>query len=97
MIYCPICGTANRDGSKFCNECGIKFDPHMQVKCPQCGTLNPATDAACHDCGASLVSPPEPTPQGSDMPAGGEGDGPSPPEEMAGVPAWLIVAMSTTR
>jgi hypothetical protein len=22
MIYCPKCGTANRDGSKFCNECG---------------------------------------------------------------------------
>lgn len=22
MIYCPACGTANRDGSKFCNECG---------------------------------------------------------------------------
>ncbi|MBI3732621.1 MAG: zinc ribbon domain-containing protein [Chloroflexi bacterium] len=22
MIYCPQCSTANRDGSKFCNECG---------------------------------------------------------------------------
>lgn len=22
MIYCPTCGTSNRDGSKFCNECG---------------------------------------------------------------------------
>lgn len=22
MIYCPSCGTANRDGSRFCNHCG---------------------------------------------------------------------------
>jgi hypothetical protein len=22
MIYCPNCGTSNRDGSRFCNECG---------------------------------------------------------------------------
>lgn len=27
MIYCPNCGTANRDGSKFCNECGIRLAP----------------------------------------------------------------------
>lgn len=27
MIYCPNCGTANRDGSKFCNECGTSLAP----------------------------------------------------------------------
>lgn len=27
MIYCPECGTANRDGSKFCNECGNRLVP----------------------------------------------------------------------
>jgi hypothetical protein len=27
MIYCPNCGTANRDGSKFCNECGTGLAP----------------------------------------------------------------------
>jgi hypothetical protein len=27
MIYCANCGTANRDGSKFCNECGTNLAP----------------------------------------------------------------------
>jgi hypothetical protein len=27
MIYCPNCGTSNRDGSNFCNECGTRLSP----------------------------------------------------------------------
>jgi hypothetical protein len=27
MIYCLNCGTGNRDGSKFCNECGTALAP----------------------------------------------------------------------
>lgn len=87
MIYCPICGTANRDGSKYCNECGIKFDPQMQ-KCSNCGTLNPVEDRACKACGQSLPSQlslglrKEPT-------SAQEGSAPAPPEDVTEVPGWL--------
>ncbi|HDN81022.1 MAG TPA: zinc ribbon domain-containing protein [Chloroflexi bacterium] len=60
MIYCPICGTANRDGSKFCNECGARLVPQEGVhekghtKCPMCGALNPESNEVCSQCGARL-------------------------------------------
>jgi len=55
MIYCPKCGTANRDGSKFCNECGEKLGPQTQVKCPHCGTLNSVQSVFCSECGGRLL------------------------------------------
>ena len=56
MIYCPRCGTANRDGSRFCNECGEKLGTQTQPKCPQCGTLNPVQNVFCSECGGRLLS-----------------------------------------
>ena len=55
MIYCPKCGTANRDGSKFCNECGEKLGSQTQVKCPQCGALNSVQSVFCSECGGRLL------------------------------------------
>lgn len=54
MIYCSKCGTANRDGSKFCNECGERL-PGTGVLCPACRTPNPVTSLFCQNCGARLV------------------------------------------
>src|SRR5512147_1725007 len=63
MIYCPSCGTANRDGSRFCNECGTKLPTVTSSLCPTCGTLNPPHSLFCEKCGtrliASLIEEPE--------------------------------------
>lgn len=56
MIYCPKCGTANRDGSRFCNECGAPL-PHTGVRCPECNETNPTGNVFCDYCGARLVAP----------------------------------------
>ena len=62
MIYCPECGTANRDGSKFCNECGHTLLAHTGVKCPHCDTLNTVQSVFCSRCGGRLLAQPSPAP-----------------------------------
>lgn len=54
MIYCPKCGTANRQGSKFCNECGTPL-PATGLRCPMCGAMNPTGNLYCDRCGARLI------------------------------------------
>jgi predicted amidophosphoribosyltransferase len=34
-MKCPKCQFDNREGIKFCEECGAK----MELKCPKCGAL----------------------------------------------------------
>jgi hypothetical protein len=104
MIYCPKCGTANRDGSKFCNECGEKLSSQTQVKCPQCGVLNSVQSVFCRECGGRLLSPTTTAPssavpqaiKGLSLPTkasiGGEGEervDAEVPEADDEVPAWL--------
>ncbi len=64
-MYCSRCGTNNREGSKFCNNCGVQLTP-PDLACPACGTVNPFKNAFCNNCGARLVPPaparPEPKP-----------------------------------
>jgi hypothetical protein len=70
MIYCPSCGIANREGSRFCNECGAKLPSGTSIRCPQCGTPNAPNDVFCEKCGTRLIAPlvadepdePEPAP-----------------------------------
>lgn len=54
MIYCPNCGTANREGSKYCNQCGARLSPEEGIRCQICGTVNPLEQDRCLKCGASL-------------------------------------------
>lgn len=103
MIYCPVCGTANRDGSKFCNECGERFGSQTRIKCPNCETWNPVQNAFCSVCGQRIVSlPPKPSAEapppikGLSLPvksaaAGVEGEKahPAAPADEEDVPAWL--------
>src|SRR5512141_1473950 len=56
MIYCPSCGTANRDGSRFCNECGTKLPTMTSSLCPTCGTPNPPHSLFCEKCGTRLIA-----------------------------------------
>ncbi len=52
MIYCFKCGTANRDGSRFCNECGERLATF--ISCPSCNFPNLSTARFCNGCGAKL-------------------------------------------
>ncbi len=54
-MYCSRCGTNNREGSKFCNNCGTPLTPPVDGTCPACGTVNPLNTAFCNNCGARLV------------------------------------------
>jgi len=104
MIYCPKCGTANRDGSRFCNECGERLAAHTQLKCPQCGAMNPVQNVFCKQCGGAIVSLPKsepsaeppPTIKGLSLPTKspmgedkGETAGRAEPEMAEDGPAWL--------
>jgi hypothetical protein len=73
MIYCPKCGTANRQGSKFCNECGAPL-PATGLRCPMCGAMNPAGNLYCDRCSARLI-PAERVPPEEEKP-----ERPSPPK-----------------
>jgi predicted nucleic acid-binding Zn ribbon protein len=55
MIYCPNCGTANRDGSRFCNDCGEDLSAVSERRCPMCSAMNPVENTVCSECGARLV------------------------------------------
>ena len=55
MVYCPHCGVQNRDGSKFCNNCGARFVAEEGLRCPMCSTLNSTENVFCSSCGARLV------------------------------------------
>lgn len=57
MLYCPHCGTSNREGSRFCNNCGEPLPPSSGQKCSRCGHLNPPGVFSCVRCKASLLAP----------------------------------------
>ncbi len=104
MIYCPKCGTANRDGSRFCNECGQTLGGPTRVRCARCGAMNSVQSAFCSECGGQLLSPSGegpgteagPSIKGLSLPTkepGGQVEPPIPEQESGGpeedVPAWL--------
>jgi hypothetical protein len=55
MVYCGACGTANRETSKFCNNCGARLQTVSGVVCPMCSAANPLESVFCNSCGARLV------------------------------------------
>ena len=65
-MTCASCGTENREGRKFCAECGAP----LAHGCPSCGTANEPGEHFCGECGGALdraatVSPPRVVPQPS--------------------------------
>jgi len=48
-IHCPACGCQNREGTRFCQECGAKLDRAFCVACG--GALTPGA-RFCGACGA---------------------------------------------
>jgi hypothetical protein len=52
-MECPKCQFENREGAKFCGECGHIFD----IICPSCAANNRAGNKFCDECGSKLSLP----------------------------------------
>src|SRR5262249_14776873 len=50
---CASCGFDNREGAKFCNECGTP----LALRCLSCGTENHGGAKFCSECGTPLTKP----------------------------------------
>ncbi|MGH2971765.1 MAG: AAA family ATPase, partial [Gaiellaceae bacterium] len=51
MAECTSCGTENRDGQKFCGNCGAS----LATACPACGAPYELGQRFCGECGTALV------------------------------------------
>ena len=49
-MKCPKCKVENREGARFCIECGEK----LEIRCPQCKKSLPPSARFCDDCGHNL-------------------------------------------
>ena len=52
-MKCSKCQSENREGVKFCEDCGAK----MEVKCPSCGAFIAMGKRFCGECGHELKEP----------------------------------------
>ena len=50
-MQCPRCRTENREGRRFCGECGLSF----VLACAACGFPNEGDEKFCGGCGRSLA------------------------------------------
>ncbi len=60
-MNCPRCREANREGARFCRECGEPLAP----VCPSCGVKIETRSKFCDNCGASLAPAQPPAPDAS--------------------------------
>ena len=51
-MVCPACQAENREGARFCNECGSP----LALRCPGCGATHRAGQRFCDECGAALAA-----------------------------------------
>ena len=49
-MKCPKCQSENREGMKFCEQCGAK----MELECPNCKAKVPPDKKFCGECGQEL-------------------------------------------
>jgi hypothetical protein len=52
-MRCPQCQFDNREGAKFCSECGLKFE----LSCPECSASIREHSKFCDECGCALEPP----------------------------------------
>jgi class 3 adenylate cyclase len=55
-MECPRCRAENREGARFCRECGAPFG----AVCSSCGATAQAGSKFCDNCGTSLAAAPGP-------------------------------------
>ena len=53
-MTCPSCGAENREGRKFCADCGAS----LAHGCPSCGAANEPGERFCGECGSVLAGAP---------------------------------------
>jgi class 3 adenylate cyclase/tetratricopeptide (TPR) repeat protein len=58
-MKCPKCQFENREGAKFCSECGCDFE----TPCPKCGKTIRVGSKFCDECGSKLSPTPEQAPK----------------------------------
>ena len=49
-MNCPKCQLENREGAKFCKDCGA----NLEVACSECGTVYELNSKFCDECGQDL-------------------------------------------
>ena len=49
-MKCPECQYENREGAKFCKECGV----NLELACSECGTVYELDSKFCDECGMDL-------------------------------------------
>ena len=49
-MKCPKCESDNREGIRFCEECGAK----LELECPDCKAKIPLGKKFCGECGYDL-------------------------------------------
>ncbi|UCE54796.1 MAG: zinc ribbon domain-containing protein [Desulfobacterales bacterium] len=52
-MKCPKCESDNREGMRFCEECGAK----LELECPDCKAKIPLGKKFCGECGHDLTKP----------------------------------------
>src|SRR6202035_3535051 len=50
-MRCSKCATENREGRKFCAECGAP----LNARCASCGAENEPAEKFCGECGVALA------------------------------------------
>jgi class 3 adenylate cyclase/tetratricopeptide (TPR) repeat protein len=60
MVVCASCGRENREGLKFCIDCGQPLA--VELKCPSCGAPYEAGQSFCGECGTALTATTQPAP-----------------------------------
>ena len=58
-MRCFKCGSDNREGRKFCTNCGAS----LTASCPKCGAAIQTDERFCGECGTALADSPAPTAQ----------------------------------
>src|SRR3989441_8267469 len=53
-MHCAGCGSENREGAKFCNDCGAP----LSLPCPLCQAENRPGARFCNECGTPLLAQP---------------------------------------
>jgi class 3 adenylate cyclase/predicted ATPase len=69
-MRCSKCGSDNRQGRKFCADCGAA----LAATCTKCGAVNEPNEKFCGECGAALAEATVPKPP-EVTPIAGSGDG----------------------
>jgi class 3 adenylate cyclase len=49
-VLCPSCQAQNRDGARFCGQCGTA----LALRCPSCGAPHADGQRFCDECGTAL-------------------------------------------